>query len=58
MQSHQGDAKKTWKILKKLLPASRKTSKVPTTGFQISEICGNCYLTGKCEEFNNFLYYS
>ena len=38
LQNHQGDAKKTWEILRKLLPASGKTSKVPTTSSQISEI--------------------
>ena len=53
LQNHQGDAKKTWEILQKLLPASGKTSKVPTTSSQISEICGNCSVTDKCEEFNN-----
>ena len=47
LQNHQGDAKKTQEILRKLLPASGKTSIVPTTGFQISEMCGNCSLTDK-----------
>ena len=54
LQNHQGDAKKTLEILRKLLPASGKTSTVPTTDSQISEICGDCSLTDKCEEFNNF----
>ena len=54
LQNHQGDAKKTWENLRKLLPVSGKTSKVPTTSSQISEICGNCSVTVKCEEFNNF----
>ena len=54
LQNHQGDVKKTWEILQKLLPASEKTFKGPTTGSQISEICGNCSLTDKCEEFINF----
>ena len=54
LQNHQGDAKKMWEILRKLLPASGKTSKVPTTSSQISEICGNCSITDKCEKFNNF----
>ena len=54
LQNHQGDAKKTWEILQKLLPVSGKTSKVPSTGSQISEICGNCSVTDKCEEFNIF----
>ena len=54
LQNHQGDAKKTWEILRKLLPALGKTSKIPTTSSQISEICGNCSVTDKCEEFNNF----
>ena len=54
LQNHQGDAKKTWEILQKLLPASGKTSKVPTTCSQISEICGNCGVTDKYEKFNNF----
>ena len=31
LQNHRGDAKKIWEILQKSLPASGKTSKVPTT---------------------------
>ena len=54
LQNHQSDAKKTWEILRKLLPASGKTSQVLTAISQISEICGNCRVTDKCEEFNNF----
>ena len=54
LQNHQGDTKKTWEILRKLLPATGKTSKVPTTSSQINEICGNCSVTDKWEEFNNF----
>ena len=54
LQNHQGDVKKTWEILRKLLPASGKTSKVTITSSQSSEICGNCNVTDKCEECNNF----
>ena len=56
LQNHQGDAQKTWEILRNLLSVSGKTSEVtvPTTGSQISKICGNCSVTDKCEEFNNF----
>ena len=38
----------------KITSCVRKTSKVSTSGSQISEKCCNCNLTDKCEDFNNF----
>ena len=47
LQIHRGDAKKTWKIIQKLLPPSRKSSR--PYGLHDD-------LVVKTEEFNQFFY--